>query len=68
MIHPLRARKGPHEFIAALGTALVSGGLSVCCLADVRDPGFLGCLYAALVVCHLADGGPSSPLAGERNR
>jgi hypothetical protein len=55
-ISSLRAWKGPHAFLAALATALVSGGLSLCCFADLRDPGLLGGLYAALVLCYLADG------------
>jgi hypothetical protein len=68
MVPPLPACKGPRAFVAALATALVSGGLSLVCLADVRDPGLLGGLYAALVLCHLADGSPPPHPTEERSR
>ena len=68
MISSLPVWKGLRAFVAALATALLSSGLSACCLADIRDPGLLSGLYAALVLCHLADGGPLPHSAEERNR
>jgi hypothetical protein len=68
MISCLHAGKGPRECVAALAPALIAGGLSLGCLADLRDPGLLGGLYAALVLCHLADGGPPPHPAEERTR